>query len=204
LTTILGVISVTALALLMIPHWSASLFVFPLICLLYVDLLGFMQWAGLSINVVSYVSLVMSIGLLVDFIMHVLLRYYECPGNRHEKVVETLRTMGSSILIGGMSTLLGTIPLAFAANALFTTVFFAFLGLVVMGMTHGLILLPVVLSMIGPEVCTLPEKEAPADVSTTGEDAGDISVSGSEILALSEKNNPMNFSITDDDVEVSV
>jgi hypothetical protein len=46
----------------------------------------------------------MSIGLLVDFLLHVLLRYYECPGTRYEKTVETLRTMGSSVLIGGITT----------------------------------------------------------------------------------------------------
>jgi hypothetical protein len=46
----------------------------------------------------------MSIGLLVDFLLHVLLRYYECPGTRYEKTAETLHTMGSSVLIGGITT----------------------------------------------------------------------------------------------------
>jgi len=71
LTTIIGVVSVTGVALIFVPHFSAALFVLPMICLLYVDLLGVMQWAGVHVNAVSYISLVMSIGLLVDFIMHV-------------------------------------------------------------------------------------------------------------------------------------
>jgi len=130
--------------------------------------MGFMQWAGLSINVVSYVSLVMSIGLLVDFTMHVLLRYYECPGNRRDKTVATLKTMGASVLMGGLSTFLGTMPLVFSSSEVFATVFYAFLGLVIMGILHGLILLPGVLSMIGPEVNIRPEKtvrEEPKDLS---------------------------------------
>lgn len=92
LTTILGVVTVTGIALLFVPHWTAALFVLPLICILYVDLLGVMQWGGVTIDPVSYVACVMSIGLLVDFILHVLMRYYECPGNRHEKTVAMLKS----------------------------------------------------------------------------------------------------------------
>jgi Niemann-Pick C1 protein len=151
LTTIVGVVAVTGVAFILMPHWTASLFVLPLMCVLYVDLLGVMQWAGIHINPVSYISLAMSIGLLVDYVMHLLLRYYESSGSRKEKAVEMLQTMGSSILIGGISTFLGTLPLAFSSSEIFTTIFTAFLGLVTLGCGHGLILLPVILSTIGPE-----------------------------------------------------
>ena len=151
LTTILGVVSVTFVALLFIPHWTAVLFVLPMILILYVDLLGVLQWGGVAIDPVSYVTCVMSIGLLVDFIIHVLLRYYECPGSRREKTVEMLKSMGVSILTGGISTFLGSIPLAFSTSTIFRTVFIAFLGLSTLGVGHGLIFLPVVLSIIGPE-----------------------------------------------------
>jgi Niemann-Pick C1 protein len=151
LTTIVGVVAVTGVAFILIPHWTAAFFVLPLICVLYVDLLGVMQLFGIKINPVSYISLVMSIGLLVDYIMHVLLRYYESSGNRKEKTVETLKTMGSSILIGGISTFLGILPLAFSSSEIFTTIFLTFLGLVTLGCGHGLVLVPVILSTIGPE-----------------------------------------------------
>lgn len=50
-------------------------------------LIGFLHFVGVRINPVSYITLVMSIGLLVDFIMHILLRYYEChEGNREDRV----------------------------------------------------------------------------------------------------------------------
>jgi Niemann-Pick C1 protein len=119
--------------------------------MMYIDVLGVLQWAGAHVNPVSYIAMVMSIGLLVDYAMHVLLRYFESPGSRKEKTVEMLRTMGASILIAGISTFLGTLPLAFSTSEIFTTVFYAFLGLVTVGCGHGLILLPVVLSTIGPE-----------------------------------------------------
>jgi predicted RND superfamily exporter protein len=104
LTTVSSVAAVAGVTLLLVPHWTASVFVLPLISVLYIDLLGVIQWAGISVNPVSYITLVMSVGLLVDFLLHTLLRFYECQGNRREKVVEMLRTMGSSVLIGGITT----------------------------------------------------------------------------------------------------
>jgi Niemann-Pick C1 protein len=151
-TTLVSVLAVTITALVFIPHWSAVCFVLPLTCILFVDLLGVLQWAGLHINPATYILLAMSIGLLVDYLLHILFHYYEVPGNRHEKTVATLKTMGASVLLGGVTTWLGTVPLLFGSTAIVETVFITFLGIVVLGMCHGLVLLPVLLSLFGPEV----------------------------------------------------
>jgi Niemann-Pick C1 protein len=153
LTTVLGVSAVSIISMIFIPHWSAVLFVTPIISILYVDLLGFLQVCGIAVNAVSYISLVMSIGLLVDFLLHIMLRYYESKkATREDKVKDVLQTMGTSILIGGISTFLGVLPLFFSSSEIFNTIFICFLGLVVLGVTHGLIFLPVVLSLLGPNV----------------------------------------------------
>jgi hypothetical protein len=100
---------------------------------------------------VSYFALVMSIGLLVDFNMHVLLRYYESPyTKRDEKVKDALQTMGSSVMIGGFSTFLGVLPLLGASGELMRALFYGFMGMVILGCSHGIILLPVLLSLFGP------------------------------------------------------
>ena len=153
LTTILGVSAVSIISLLFIPHWTSILFVAPIISILYVDLLGFLQLCGVAVNAVSYISLVMSIGLMVDFLLHILLRFFESKETtRDAKVKDVLQTMGTSILIGGISTFLGVLPLVFSSSTIFSTIFYCFLGLVVLGITHGLIFLPVVLSLLGPTV----------------------------------------------------
>ena len=84
--------------------------------------------------------------------MHVALRFYETEKNgRVEKTKEVLRTMGAAILLGGLSTFLGTMALAFTSTAIFHTIFITFCGIVTLGLVHGLALFPVLLSLIGPQ-----------------------------------------------------
>jgi Niemann-Pick C1 protein len=162
-TTILGVLTVCAIGFIFIPHWSAVLFLAPLIGVLYIDLMGFLQFTGNHLNVVSYFSLILSIGLLVDFLMHMMLRYYESPGDtRESKVKAALNSMGASVLVGGVSTMLGVLPLAFSTSELMRTVFVAFIGMVGVGITHGLVVLPVILSLFGPTAPIREYKPKPA------------------------------------------
>lgn len=150
-TTVSGIVTVSAIGFLLIPHWTAILFVFPLIVLLYICLLGTLQLAGLAINPLTYVCLVLSIGLLVDFNVHILLHYYESTeSTREDKVKDTLRTIGASILVGALSTCLGIVPLFFSSSTVLQTVFTSFIAMVTLGIGHGVILLPVVLSICGP------------------------------------------------------
>ena len=84
---------------------------------------GTLQMCGVFINAVTYVTIVIAIGLLVDFLMHILLRYYETTGEtREEKVKETLETMGASMLMGGFTTWLGVIPLSLSSTKIFNTI----------------------------------------------------------------------------------
>ena len=106
----------------------------------------------MHINGIFYICVVVSVGLLVDFLMHILLRYYETSHTktRDERVKETLETMGASIMLGGLTTFLGVVPLCLSSTKIFMTVFLAFFAMVVLGVAHGLILLPVILSLVGP------------------------------------------------------
>jgi len=91
---------------------------------------------------------------LIDLICsHNRYRYMEVPSHsREEKTKTALETIGASVLVGGLSTLLGVVPLGFSSSTIFFTVFVVFFGLVLLGLLHGLVLLPVLLSMMGPVV----------------------------------------------------
>ena len=176
LTVIVGVVAVTGITFLFMPHWTAPLLVFPLIAMLYINMLGTIGCLGLHINGLTYVYIVVAIGLLIDFLIHVLLRFYECsPGKtRDKRVKETLETMGVSVLIGGVTTFLAVVPLAASSVKVFMTVFKAFFAMIILGCTHGMILLPVVLSLVGPTTNVRHTKNK-TPTSNTKEDSRELS-----------------------------
>lgn len=151
MTTILGIAAVVVFSFLFIPHPSGFLFIAPTVIMIYADVLGVMHLCGLTINPVTYISLIMSIGLMVDYVFHIVLRYFESQElTRKGKVVDVLSTMGVSILIGGISTILGSVPLSFSQSEIFFSVFIVFFSFVVLSLAHGLLFVPVVLSLCGP------------------------------------------------------
>jgi len=150
-TSVCSVVAVSFIALVFMPHWTAVLFVFPFISILYVNMLGYLYLSGVQINAISYVTLVMSIGLMIDYIMHILMRYYESCGTREERVRETMSSVGSSILLGAASTFLGVMCLSMSTSDILKDVFVAVVGLIVFGVLNGLVFLPIALARFGPQ-----------------------------------------------------
>lgn len=58
--------------------------------------------------------------------------------------------MGSSVFHGAASTFLAILPLSLASSYIFTVFFRMWFGIIVFGVANGFILLPVLLSFIGP------------------------------------------------------
>jgi hypothetical protein len=50
--TLISVLTVTAITLIFLPHWTAALYVFPFLCFLYIDMLGFLYITGVQINAI--------------------------------------------------------------------------------------------------------------------------------------------------------
>jgi len=151
-TVLFAVIAVLFVGFMIIPHYSGIIFLVITVTLLLVDLVGVMQLIGIKINPISYIALVISIGLMVDYIVHVLIQYYESTRymNPINKVKHTLRTIGVSVLVGGLSTLLGFVPMLFSTANVFITFAYTVVPMIFLSLLHGLIFLPVLLSFFGP------------------------------------------------------
>jgi len=146
-----GIVAVALVATVLIPHWTAGFIIYSMMTICYINLLGCLKLAGLKINAVTYICCVAAIGLLVDFLMHILLHYYQVSGRtREDKVRKVLLSMGSSVVMGGSSTFLGVIPLAFSSTTIFRSCCYCFGIMIILGVVHGLVLMPVVLSYWGP------------------------------------------------------
>lgn len=141
--------------------------------------------------------------------MHVLLKFYETSPtkSRDDRCKETLETMGASILLGGLTTFLGVIPLVFSTTKIFFTVFLAFFGMVALGVTHGLILMPVVLSLVGPTTGIQAYEEGVTTFETDiGGGSGDLvaELRAIEAEAMKRESDGVNVSgVLRDDTETN-
>ena len=72
-------------------------------------------------------------------------------GNKNVRVQQTLKNIGPAVLNGGLSTFLAFILLATSKSHVFATFFKIFFLVVIFGLYHGLVFLPVLLSIAGPK-----------------------------------------------------
>ncbi|KAM6931142.1 protein patched homolog 1 isoform 1-T2 [Xenentodon cancila] len=137
-------------ALFLLNPWTAGIIVLVL-SLMTVELFGFMGLMGIKLSAVPVVILIASVGIGVEFTVHVALAFLTAIGDRHKRAVLALEHMFAPVLDGAFSTLLGVLMLAGSEFDFIVRYFFAVLAiLTVLGVLNGLILLPVLLSYFGP------------------------------------------------------
>jgi len=115
-----------------------------------IEVAGFMHFWGLTVDVISCNTLVISIGLCVDFSAHIAHGFLSVSGNRNQRVATTFTKIGPAVLNGGMSTLLAFILLSTSESYVCLSFFKIFFLICVFGLYHGLIALPVILAIAGP------------------------------------------------------
>ncbi|XP_061135577.1 NPC1-like intracellular cholesterol transporter 1 isoform X1 [Syngnathus typhle] len=125
------------------------------IIMIIVDTVGVMTLWGIHYNAVALINLVTAVGISVEFVSHMTRSFALSTKPTHvERAKEATANMGSAVFAGvAMTNLPGILVLAFA-KAQLIQIFFFRLNLVItlLGLAHGLIFLPVVLSYFGPGV----------------------------------------------------
>lgn len=140
-------------ALFLLNPWTAGIIVLVL-ALMTVELFGMMGLIGIKLSAVPVVILIASVGIGVEFTVHVALAFLTAIGDKNRRAVLALEHMFAPVLDGAVSTLLGVLMLAGSEFDFIVRYFFAVLAiLTILGVLNGLVLLPVLLSYFGP----LPE-----------------------------------------------
>ncbi|XP_048846056.1 NPC1-like intracellular cholesterol transporter 1 [Brienomyrus brachyistius] len=124
------------------------------IIMITVDTVGVMTLWGIDYNAVSLINLVTAVGISVEFVSHLTRSFaLSTQPTRVERAKDATANMGSAVFAGvAMTNLPGIVVLAFA-KAQLIQIFFFRLNLVItlLGLVHGLVFLPVLLSFFGPE-----------------------------------------------------
>lgn len=91
----------------MISNIQMCFWIFICVLLTMVNVCGFMQVLGMSIDMVSCIGLELAIGLCVDYATHVGHTFLTIPGaSKEERSLKTVVTIGSAVVYGGVSMLI--------------------------------------------------------------------------------------------------
>jgi len=151
-------------ALLLGSVWGAVL-VMTMVAMTDIAVLAFFYYSEIYYNVATAFYLVIAVGLTVDYSAHVCHSFLYSTGDRPERASHALSTVGVSVFHGGSTTFLAVLPLAFASSYVFRVQFQALGYVIFFGLLHGLVLLPVLLSLIGPSsIAVLAPEDTEDDV----------------------------------------
>mmetsp|Transcript_10021 Transcript_10021/g.16011 ORF Transcript_10021/g.16011 Transcript_10021/m.16011 type:complete len:1253 (+) Transcript_10021:58-3816(+) len=158
--------------LVFILHPGTCLIVTALIALVEVELYGLIAWSGLKLNAVVMVNLIMSMGIAVEFLSHIARAFMLARGTRSERAAHAVNTLGLATVNGTLTTFLGILPIAFSYYTYFVNYFFLqYVLILAVCLLQGVVVLPVVLSLVGPDAVDLAgymEEEEEKRISTGG------------------------------------
>mmetsp|Transcript_9528 Transcript_9528/g.18486 ORF Transcript_9528/g.18486 Transcript_9528/m.18486 type:complete len:1147 (+) Transcript_9528:168-3608(+) len=145
-----AIIAVGVVTMIFISHWFTGLIVVANIAMVLFDIVGVMWLWDISINSISIIYLVLAIGLAVDYSAHIAHAFMSHTGTNDERVMKAISEMGADVSHGAMSTFLAVVVMSTSKSYIFTLFFRQFFAICLFGFGHGMIFLPVVLSLIGP------------------------------------------------------
>ena len=168
---------------------------------------------GLVIDSVSVINIVLAVGLSIDYSAHIGHCFMVKGGdNKDARATESLADIGASVLNGALSTFLAVAVLLFSKSYVFRTLAIQFALTVGLGILHGLVLLPVLLSLFGPKPFASAEPIKNVDEGSSADETEKKEVSpietqrevGSEDDVFEENPEPKAVSLEVVEVEASL
>ncbi|XP_062578553.1 patched domain-containing protein 3-like [Saccostrea cucullata] len=146
-----AIVVIVIVTLFFMPQPSLVLLVALSLLSILLGVFGFMYYWDISLSSITMIHLIMTVGFSVDFSAHICHAYLNVGSfNRATKVDLALDRSGGPIFNGAFSTLVGISVLGFANSYIFETFAKVMFLVIFFGLIHSVLLIPVVLSFIGP------------------------------------------------------
>ncbi|KAK3100527.1 hypothetical protein FSP39_021363 [Pinctada imbricata] len=130
--------------------------------MILVGIFGFMYFWDLTLSSITMIHLVMTVGFSVDFSAHICHAYLSVSvsdadsdtivvNERHERVEKAIDRSGGPIINAALSSIIGILMLTLSSSYIFQSFFKMMFLVILFGLTHSILLLPIILWMIGPK-----------------------------------------------------
>ena len=146
----LAIAAIFITTLLLLANLQICVYVICIVTITLTDLIGYLHFWDITIDVISCINIVLAIGLCVDYSVHIGLSYMVAKGSRRDKAVMAVTAIGPAVFNSGVTTFLALVLCSLSSGQVFITFFKVFCLTVVFGLFHGLVLFPVLLSPPGP------------------------------------------------------
>uniref|UniRef100_A0AAF5PZN4 SSD domain-containing protein n=1 Tax=Wuchereria bancrofti TaxID=6293 RepID=A0AAF5PZN4_WUCBA len=154
---LIALVVMIIIAMLLIPQPLCSVWVAFSIASIDLGVIGFMTLWDVNLDAISMITIIMSIGFSVDYSAHITYGYVISAESTPEQRVKTaLGALGWPVTQGAMSTILAVVVLADIPAYMIVTFFKTVSLSIVLGLLHGLVFLPVMLSWFVGGSCVLP------------------------------------------------
>ncbi|PIO65691.1 patched family protein [Teladorsagia circumcincta] len=150
----LAVVCMIVISLLFIPNPLCAVWITIAIITIDIGVIGLLSLWSVKLDPIFMITIILSIGFSIEFSAHVTHGFVSNEGNLSpkERCIIAMEKLAWPVVHGSMSTILGVTVLAFI-NSYMVLVFFKTIFLVlVIGVFHALVLLPIVLAVTTPYV----------------------------------------------------
>jgi len=141
----------TLVATLLLASLRTALLITLCVMFTLVDVGFIIVLCGLTVNVITALSLLVGVGLCIDYSVHIARTFMVHRGTQDERAHRTITSIGPAVIKGGLGSIISILLLVFADSYFFSTFFKVLLATILLGLFHALVFLPVALSLIGPE-----------------------------------------------------
>lgn len=181
---ILALVGVGVVCTFMLVNPGASLLMMIAVGLVILFLFGELWALHIKFNQVSIINMIMATGLSVDYSVYFAQKFMTTVGDGtgNSRMSIALTDTGFAVFLGGLTALLGSVPIAFSKSVIIRTFFLLIFGTVLFSLAVGLILMPVLFSLLPlppitsslmssstyrqPTSTPLPDKERTFDSTT--------------------------------------